>query len=414
MNILIVTSFFPLSCDDKLPQFLLEQVKALALHKPKSKIVVLTSSRDQGVDEVIADNVVVKRFSYIWPTSKQNLTNLGILPAIKKSKWNILQLPLLFLFEYIAVSKEIKRARPDFIYSHWFLPQGLLCWLLAKRYRVPHVFTSHSYDVEICKRIPFVGSKIVRRALFSMSAVTVVSQRTLEGVKQFFNDSEWSELSKKFKVIPMGINLPSKTGEGAVDKFKNQLGLQDKKVIFFMGRFVPKKGIHDLLATMPSLIETDDSLVLVLAGDGMLLNELKLKVKQLGISKHVIFTGFITSHDKERYLRSADIFVLPSVNANDGDREGLPVSLLESLSYGLLCVATNESGAEEILTSGENGFLCKAGDPDDLYNAITKALMLDESEKSVMQENAIMKAYSYSWPVLIQSQDIHFFNSQKT
>jgi len=409
MKILIVTSFFPLSNKDKIPQFLLEQVKAFALHKPNSEIVVLTSSRSGEKDKVIADNVMVKRFSYFWPMRKQNLTNMGILPALKKSKWNLLQLPLLFLFEFIAISKEIKRVRPDFIYSHWFLPQGLLCYLLAKRYQIPHVFTSHSYDVEICKRIPILGPKIVRSAVFSMKAITVVSQRTLEGIASFFSESEWLVLSKKFKVIPMGINIPSQKSEGSIQKLKQSLGFENKKVIFFMGRFVPKKGINVLLESMVPLIKVDPSIMLVLAGDGTLKKDIESNVVKLGLSEHVMFTGFITSQEKENFLRVTDLFVLPSINALDGDREGLPVSLLESLSYGKLCVATNESGAEEILDSGENGFICKANDSDKLLNTMMQALSLNDTERNRIQHNAFKKACEYSWPTLIKYQTKHFF-----
>jgi len=410
MKILIVTSFFPLSNKDKIPQFLLEQVKALALHQPDSKIVVLTSSRSGEKDKVIADNVMVKRFSYFWPMRKQNLTNMGILPALKKSKWNLLQLPLLFLFEFIAIYKEINRVRPDFIYSHWFLPQGLLCYLLAKRYKIPHVFTSHSYDVEICKRVPIIGSKIVRSAVFSMKAITVVSQRTLEGIASFFSESEWLILSKKFKVIPMGINLPSQKSEGYSEELKENLGYNNKKIVFFMGRFVPKKGIYVLLKSMVSLIKADSSVILVLAGDGILKKDIESKVVELGLCEYVLFPWFITSQEKESFLRVADLFVLPSINALDGDREGLPVSLLESLSYGKLCVATNESGAEEILDSGENGFICKADDSDKLFNTMIQALSLNDTERNRIQHNAFKKACEYSWPTLIQYQAKHFFD----
>jgi len=409
MKILIVTSFFPLSNKDEIPQFLLEQVKALTDYYPHAEIVVLTTSREGNIDEKISDNVTIKRFSYFRPIRKQNLTSMGILPAIKKGKLNLLQLPLFFFFEYLAIAKELKRFRPDYIYSHWFLPQGLLCYWLAKRYKVSHVFTSHSYDVEICKRVPFVGGHIVRSAINSMKAVTVVSQRTLDGIAQFYSKEQWDIISNKFKVIPMGVNLPEKNECESYEVFKELKGLKDKKIIFFMGRFVAKKGINILLQAMLKLVYVDRSIILVLAGNGILREEIELSIIELGLSENVLMPGFITSQDKDGYLRIADIYVLPSIESKDGDREGLPVSLLESMSYGKVCIGTIESGAGEVLISGENGFLCRGGDSCLLFDEIQKALGLSSPEYQRIAQNALETAKSYSWPQIISKQAKHFF-----
>ena len=410
MKILAVSSFFPLSTKDKIPQFLLEQIGALASHYPHSEIVVLAASRHGGIDEKIAANVTVKRFAYFWPTHKQNLTSMGILPSIKKNKWNLFQLPLLFLFEYFAIVKEIKRFKPDYIYSHWFLPQGLLCYWLAKRFQIPHVFTSHSYDVEICKHVPIIGPKIVRSAISSMKAVTVVSQRTLNGISQFFEKDHWEKISSKFKVIPMGVNLPVNTNADSVEEIRAQYGFSDKKIIFFMGRFVAKKGIDVLLQALVELLKYDSSVILVLAGDGILKKEIESLIRTLDLSEHVLLPGFITSQDKDAFLRIADIYVLPSIESADGDREGLPVSLLESLSYGKVCIATNESGAEEVLTSGENGFICAAGNSDLLLKEMKMVMSLNKQERQRVEVNAQETAKRYSWPHIISKQSEHFFN----
>lgn len=410
MKILFVSSFFPLSTNDPIPQFLLEQVRSLACYYPKAEITVLAASRNRVQDKKIADNVTVKRFSYFWPKEKQNLTTIGILPAIKKSKWNLFQLPLLFLFEFLAILKEVKRVKPDFIYSHWFLPQGLLCSWVARRYGIHHVFTSHSYDVEICKRIPVIGSMLVRSAFSSMKAATVVSQRTLKGISTFYTKSEWELVSEKFKVIPMGVTLPSFKSDSPIESTKARMGLQDKKIIFFMGRFVEKKGIDVLLKSLLKLRKVDSSVMLVLAGDGVLKNEIEDLIHTLGLEESVHLPGFITTQEKEDYLRAADIYVLPSIESADGDREGLPVSLLESMSYGKVCVATNESGAEEVLESGINGYLCASGDVDLLHENIERALNLNDKTRKGLQNNAFETARKYAWPSIITMQSEHFFN----
>jgi len=408
IKILFVSSFFPTAPNDDLPLFLLEQVNALAEYD--TEITVLAATRMGRPGAPLAPNITVRRFNYFWPTTKQNLTNLGILPAISKSKWNIFQVPLMFYFEYRALAKAVREVKPDYIYSHWFLPQGLLCHIHAKRNDIPHVFTSHSYDVEICKKLPFFGRKMVRAALSSVKAASAVSQRTLDGISSFYSGDEWADIKHKFQVIPMGIHLPDIEDIVQQRKVIKTSALSGKKVLLFMGRFVEKKGIHTLLKALKIISEKDPAVILILAGVGPIATKIDQWILDLDLKSKVIQPGFVTQKEKAYYLRNSHLYILPSISGNNGDREGLPVSLLEAMSYQKICIASVGSGAEEVINDNVNGYLCEAGYETSLVQKIELALGSSREETLYMARLARAKAEQYSWNYIARKQYRHFFN----
>ncbi|RLJ08207.1 MAG: hypothetical protein DRP13_02695 [Candidatus Aenigmatarchaeota archaeon] len=123
-----------------------------------------------------------------------------------------------------------------------------------------------------------------------------------------------------------------------VDKFlvkdkelKRELGIKGKKVVTFVGRFVPVKGLPYLLEAF-ALLKRKDT-VLLLVGDGPEKENLKKLVERLGLKDKVIFTGFRL--DTERFYSVTDVFVISS------ESEGLPTSLLEAMAAKNACVVTD-------------------------------------------------------------------------
>jgi glycosyltransferase involved in cell wall biosynthesis len=102
---------------------------------------------------------------------------------------------------------------------------------------------------------------------------------------------------------------------------------------------------------------------LLIGGNGEI-EHLKDKIKKHKLEELVEFLGWITNTRKIDVLNSCDVFILPSYN------EGLPVSVLESMSYGKTIISTNVGGIPEIVRHGENGLLINPGNLEELKNAI--------------------------------------------
>jgi colanic acid/amylovoran biosynthesis glycosyltransferase len=140
-----------------------------------------------------------------------------------------------------------------------------------------------------------------------------------------------------------------------------------------VGRAVEKKGFDDLLAALARL---PPSLQwrLVHVGSGPLRTRLQRLAEALGIGARVTWRGALAQQELLACYRSADIFVLPSRVASDGDRDGLPNVLMEAQSQRLPCVATAVSGIPELIEDGVTGLLVPQRDPDALAAAIARLI----------------------------------------
>ena len=144
----------------------------------------------------------------------------------------------------------------------------------------------------------------------------------------------------------------------------------DEMRLVSVGRAVPKKGFGTLiqaLAALPSSLHWHWTHI----GGGADLKQLREQADTLGIAGRVTWMGARAQAEVFDAYREADLFVLPSKIAGDGDRDGLPNVLMEAASQGLCCLASDVAGVSELLTHQETGWLVPADDPNALTAAIT-------------------------------------------
>ena len=128
---------------------------------------------------------------------------------------------------------------------------------------------------------------------------------------------------------------------------------KDERIVLGVGRFVPKKGFDQLIASFAAM--GDDSWKLVLCGDGPMREQLKMQAEALGVSRRIEFPGLVK--DLRPYLSKAAIFAFPSLY------EGFPNALAEAMVSGLPCVSYDcPTGPAELIDHGENGLLVPLGD----------------------------------------------------
>jgi glycosyltransferase involved in cell wall biosynthesis len=132
-------------------------------------------------------------------------------------------------------------------------------------------------------------------------------------------------------------------------------------MILSVGRAVPKKGYGDLLNALAAL-PPDLGWRFVHVGGGPLLRELKDLAERLGLSGRIEWRGAQPQEQVLALYRQADLFVLASRIADDGDRDGLPNVLMEAQSQAVAVLATRISGIPELIDDGATGMLVEAGD----------------------------------------------------
>lgn len=140
----------------------------------------------------------------------------------------------------------------------------------------------------------------------------------------------------------------------------------------FLGELSKRKGITDLLNAFAKAVVSSSSIKLSVAGNGDI-DGLKAKCKELGIEDKVDFVGWIGAEDKHRLLMGSDVVVLPSY------AEGLPMSVLEAMSYGKVVITTPVGATEDAIQHNVNGILVQPGDIDALASAISRTANEDVS-----------------------------------
>lgn len=136
-----------------------------------------------------------------------------------------------------------------------------------------------------------------------------------------------------------------------------------------IGRAVAKKGFHDLLAAL-AILPAELNWRLVHIGGGEMLTALKAQAETLGLASRIEWRGAQAQDAVIAALREADLFVLPSKQAENGDRDGLPNVVMEAASQALPIVATDFAGIPEFVRHSREGWLLRPGD----VSALAKAL----------------------------------------
>lgn len=179
-----------------------------------------------------------------------------------------------------------------------------------------------------------------------------------------------SDRPEKVELVYHGLDLarfpappvrPPRDGRDAADPVR----------FVTIGRAVEKKGFDDLLAALAAL-PADLHWRLAHIGGGEKLKALQAQAKELGLADRVSWMGPKAQTEVVVALREADLFVLPSKQAGDGDRDGLPNVVMEAASQALPIVATDFAGIPEFVREGIEGLLVPPGDVEGLARALAR------------------------------------------
>lgn len=172
---------------------------------------------------------------------------------------------------------------------------------------------------------------------------------------------------EKIQVLYNGIDLTQMDVSEDRKEIRKALGIKpDEVVVGVIARLEEQKGHKVLLEALSLIPQLPDTLKVLLVGDGKLRLFLEEETRKRGLSTCVLFLG--TRKPVFPILSALDLFLLPSL------WEGFSVALLEAMAMGLPVIATRVGGAEEVITSGQEGLLIPPGNPQNLAEAIQEAL----------------------------------------
>ena len=238
----------------------------------------------------------------------------------------------------------------DVVHVHAEGPAAF-CWI-PKLFGKKIVFTVHGLDWARAKWQGGFGAKYIRfgekMGVKFADEIIVLSK----SVQQYFGDT----YKRKTTFIPNGVNRPRSIDADIITK---KYGLNKDDYILFLGRLVPEKGVHYLIEAFKQLY-TDKKLVIT--GGASDTDDFVRELQEQGKDDRIIFTGFVQGQELEELYSNAYIYTLPS------DLEGMPLSLLEAMSYGNCCVVSDIPECAEVVE--DKAITFAKGNVDDLQEKL--------------------------------------------
>ncbi len=261
---------------------------------------------------------------------------------------------LVFARGYFRLRRLLKSRRVDLVHLH-MSQRGSFCrkyilYRLAKHFHIPVVLHLHGSEfMQFFAAAPAGTQARIRELLLGCNRVLTLGRNWARSIRSI-------EPRARLRVLHNAVVIP-----------EEQAAWNDQAArLCYLGVLTPRKGVGDLLQALALLLHRQDarSFHLTVAGTGEDQPRLEALCRELGLQNAVTFTGWVDQNAKSRLLQNVQCFVLPSYN------EGLPMGILEALSYGVPVVCTNVGSADEAVLDGKNGRLVQPGDPEALADAI--------------------------------------------
>lgn len=273
--------------------------------------------------------------------------------------------------------------RYDVVHIHAEGP-AFFCWI-PKLFGKKVIVTVHAIDWQREKWKSGFGSKFIRQgeknAVKYADEIIVLSK----GVQTYFEDT----YGRKTRFIPNGVTRPEiRYAEIITEKY----GLVKDSYILFLGRLVPEKGIRYLIEAFKN-VKTDKRLVI--AGGSSDTDEFATELKELARGDgRILFTGFVQGQELEELYSNAYIYTLPS------DLEGMPLSLLEAMSYGNCCLVSDIDECTEV--AEDKALIFKKSDVNDLKETLQEACVRPETVETLKRQTADFICNKYNWDEIVQ------------
>jgi colanic acid/amylovoran biosynthesis glycosyltransferase len=244
------------------------------------------------------------------------------------------------------------------VHSHFARDASQIAIHTAALLGVPFTVTTHATDIFSPQQ-----PDRVKALLDAADGIHTISEFN----REYMADRYGTHLRERITVSVLGLDpsllpgrVPAETGEVPV-------------FVCTASGLVPKKGVEVLLEACRILLDRGQCFTCSVLGSdagGERLDFLRKSTGEMGLSRTVTFTGLLSSVETLERVSACTVFVLPSVRAPNGDMDGIPVSLMESMAMGVPSISTRLSGIPELIEDGVSGLLVEPGDPAALAGAL--------------------------------------------
>ena len=294
-------------------------------------------------------------------------------------------------FNMITKANEIinKNGKFDVIHAHdWLVAYSAKS--IKESYNIPLISTIHATESGRNSGIHDETQRYINDSewmlTYESSEVIVNSNYMKNEVQRLFGLPY-----DKINVIPNGVNLQLFSNVNVDYDFRRQYAMDNEKIILYVGILVYEKGIQNLIAAMPKILDRYHDSKLIICGRGGMIDDLREQVKYLGIDNKVYFAGYCDSKKMQKMYKCADVAVFPSTY------EPFGIVAIESMLSGTPTIVSDVGGLNEIVEHGVTGMKSYAGNANSIADSVL-ALLFDPKLCANISQNAIKKVKeNYNW-----------------
>ena len=271
----------------------------------------------------------------------------------------------------VALHDAVRKHELDLVHVHYAIPHATSAWVACEMLKgerdLKIVTTLHGTDITLVGLHPSFQA-ITQFSILRSHGLTAVSDFLKRETVRDFSVPE-----SRIEVVPNFVDTRIYR-PGLEPCHRATLAPDGEKIVMHISNFRPIKRVEDVVEIFARVLGEIPSR-LVLVGDGPDLPRARVKVEELGIRDRVVFLGEYTP--VQELLSCSDLFLLPSGSESFG------LAALEAMACGSPVVASRVGGLPEVIMDGETGYLCEAGDIDEMAAASIKILSDDKHRKEL-------------------------------
>jgi colanic acid/amylovoran biosynthesis glycosyltransferase len=347
--------------------FVLREVRALramnfaiataAINRPSQRADLTTAEREETAGTFFIKQVGVggaarAHMRTIASMPLAYLRGLRFALGLGGGKPTDLLYSMFYFTEALVLGLWLQDQGTSHLHVHFANPASMVGLIASRVFGVGFSLTVHGPDEFFDIHGQHLAEKIAGAAFVICIGTFARSQ-----LMKIAPPSSWH----KFAVVPLGVDpeifrpRPAPTGGESFN-------------LLCVGRLVPAKGQHILLAALDRLTKSGRKVNLCLVGDGPDRASLEREARCRGLAGHVTFAGAVNQDQIRQYYGAANAFVLPSF------AEGIPVVLMEAMAMEIPCVSTMIAGVPELIRDGIDGLLVMPSDDRALAHAIERLI----------------------------------------
>ncbi len=285
----------------------------------------------------------------------------------------------------LALTDTVKQLAPHRLHAHWATYPSTAAMWLSGRTGIPFSFTAHAHDIFLEDHL--LADKLQRAAF----GVTIS-----EFNRRYLAERISPRAMDVMRVVHCGV-FPSKLA------FRSEARVAGR--ILSVGRLDAIKGFEILIDACALLQQRGVVFDCRIIGEGPLQCVLEQRIRDLGLQHRVRLLGALPQEQVRDHLYTASVFVLASVVTALGDRDGIPVALMEAMACGAPVVSTQVSGIPELVEHGVEGWLAQPSDARDLARFIERQLV--DRELAQTMALAARRKVELQFDVAVEAEKLH-------